>query len=292
MNSRIALVITCFVAAAAGPCVAQQAPVESSQKGYSVAPLRNPLFDEARVIAETTALNNWLVANIAKLSYEQMKGPREHVYAAEKRVLPAKHDPLLETLFSWSERLSVFGGATSFNAVKAASSPAQTPRMKLPPGVELLLNNDLLTVRSDLGWSITIPYYFMIWNVGDFTATNGARTQLVALSTGAAKDGSGAGRSQATVVFMFAPGKEFEAFDAYWSAQMNVGMDVKPISLGVKSLRSRHVVDQPKKMHTEFTSWSDSTGSFAVAYLGAEGPYEWNRPHFLDFLQLVETTRN
>jgi hypothetical protein len=300
MRSYLALGIACIAAAASVPCIAQQARGESPQTGYSVTPLHDPLFNEAQVVVETTALNNWLNANIRKLTYEQMKGPREHlyylidsrvkqIYAVEKRVLPKQQDPLLETLFSWSERLGVFGGAYAFNAVKAPDSPSKTPGMRLPPGIELVLNNDLLTLRSDLGWSITIPYYFMIWNVADFTAKDGPRTQLVALSTGAAKDKSEAGRSQATVIFMFSPGKEFESFDGYWSRQMNVGMDVKPMPLGVKSLQSRHVVNELQKLHTEFTSWSEPIGSIAVAYLGVEGTYEWNRPHFVDFLRSVET---
>jgi hypothetical protein len=106
---------------------------EPLQGGYSVEPLRDPLFDEAAVVVETTAINNWLAANIQQLSYDQMKGPREHlyylidsrvkqIYASEKRVLPAKNDPILEILFSRSEYLGVFGGAQAFNAVKATSS--------------------------------------------------------------------------------------------------------------------------------------------------------------------------
>jgi hypothetical protein len=50
------------------------------QGGYSTQPLRDPIFDMARVTAETTAINNWLNANYQRLSHAEMKGPREHLY--------------------------------------------------------------------------------------------------------------------------------------------------------------------------------------------------------------------
>jgi hypothetical protein len=268
-----------------------------TQSRYSTEPLRQPLFDEAQIAIETTAINNWLNSNIQKLSYEQMKGPREHLYylidsrvkqtyAAEKQILPTKHDLILEILFSWAEPLGAFGGALAFNSVKAPTSPAKTSGMKMPEGISLALAKDLFTVTSTAGWSISFPYYFMVWNIGDFAAKGGPRTQLVALSTGAAKDKSQAGKSQATLMFLFSPEK-YETFDKYWREQMGVDAEVAPKPLRVKGLSSRHVIDAPTKLHKEFTSWSDPAGSFAVAYLGIEGTYEWNRPHFVDFLGSV-----
>lgn len=292
---NLKLILAIFLLAAATAVPAE----DSLQGGYSVGPLREPLFDEASVVVETTAINNWLSANIKKLTYDQMKGPREHlyylidsrvkqIYASEKQVLPVKNDPLLEILFSWAEYLGVFGGANAFNAVKAPSSPAMIPGMKLPEGIDLQLAGDVFTVRSNRGWSITFPYYFMVWNVGDFAANDGPRMQLVALSTGAYTDKSQAGRSQATLIFLYSPEKH-EAFEHYWRGQMGIGADIKPSTLGVKELKSRHVVDETVKLHKEFTSWSDKTGSYAVAYLGIEGTYEWNRPHFIDFLRTIKT---
>jgi hypothetical protein len=293
-----AIVATTLVTATAALA---EMPGGPPQGGYSVAPLRDPLFDSAQVVIETTALNNWLGANIQKLSYEQMKGPREHlyylidsrikqIYAAEQRVLPKANDPILELLFSWSEYLGVFGGAHAFNAVKAPASKAKEPAMKLPAGISLGLDKDLFTVQSNLGWAATFPYYFMIWNVGDFTATGGPRTQLLALSTGAAKDKSQLGHSQATLMFLFSPGSEFEAFQGYWRKQLGIDATTKTQALNVRKLQAQHVVDETSKLHKEFTAWSEPSGSFAVAYIGIEGTYEWNRPHFLDFLRSVEAT--
>jgi hypothetical protein len=278
------------------PALAAEAPMT----GYSTEPLRAPLFDEAQVVAEVAAINNWLNAHIQGLTYEQMKGPREHLYylidsrikqhyAAEKRVRPAKHDPLLEVLFSWAERLDVYGGALAFNAVKASTSAAKAPTLKLPQGISLGLEKDLFIVRSRSGWTLSFPYYFMIGRIAGFTAKDGPRTQLVMISTGAAKDKSAAGRSQATLLFLFSPDKS-GAFERYWIGQLGIRTEGKPIALGVKGLSSRDTVEAQSMVHKELTSWSDSTGSFAVAYLGVEGTYEWNRQHFIDFLRAIETT--
>jgi len=273
---------------------------ETPIAGYSTEPLRAPLFDEAQIAVETTALNNWLNANLHKLTYDQMRGPREHLYylidsrvrqhyEKEKRVLPEKHDLILEILLSWAEPLGVFGGSHAFNAVKAPATPPQAPGIKLPDSISLTLAKDMFTIQSSFGWSVSFPYYFMVWNVGDITAKGGPRTQLVVLSTGAAKDKSEAGKSQATLMFMFSPEKHDE-IEKYWSEQLGIGAEVKRQELGVRNLSSRHVVDAPTNLHKEFTSWSDSTGSYAVAYLGIEGTYEWNRQHFIDFVRAIVTT--
>lgn len=298
MKSLLITALAGFVAAAPLPLLAEQTLPEVPQQGYSVEPLHSPLFDETQTIVETNKIINWLNSHIQSLSYDQMKGPREYlyylidsrvkqIYAADKRVLPSKADPVLEALFSWSEPLGVFGGAYAFNAVKSPDRPARTPGLQLPQGIEMTLNKDLFTLSSTLGWSITFPYYFMTWDVRDETPEGGPRTQLVILSTGAAKDASVGGRSQATIMFLFSPNKDSEFPESYWSEKMGIGADVKPTSLGIRSLQSRHVVDDVLKLHKEITSWSASNGTYTVAYLGNEGTYEWNRPHFLDFLRMV-----
>ena len=253
------------------------------------------------MLVEAAALNNWLTANYKTLNYEQMKGPREHLYylidsrvkqlyAKNSRVFPMEHDPILETLFSWSERLAVFGGSYVFNALRTPNTESMTPLLKLPAGVDLSLNYDLFTVRSNLGWSVTFPYYFMVWNIGYFAATGGTRTQLIALSTGAAKDKTQFGRSQATLLFLFSPSDKFEAMETYWLTKFGIDAGVQPKPLGVNNLKSRSVTDETLHIHKEFTAWSDPSGSYAVAYSGNDGAYEWNRAHFLDFLRSIKTS--
>lgn len=298
MNRRIlalAMIVACSQYIA--PAVAADAPL---QLGYSVEPLSKPVFSPAEVAVETTALNNWLNANITKLAPERMSGPREHLYylidsrikhlyAEEGSVVPKGSDLILELLFSWSEQLGVFGGAHAFNSVKSPTSEPRTPTLELPAEIELSFSAGVFTVKSYLGWGVTFPYYFMFWNAGDFTATNGQRTQMFLLSTGAAKDKSQLGHSQATLMLIFSPDSRFEDFQAFWLSQFEIPAETATQSLDVRGLQSRHVTNDATKLHKEFTAWQHQTGSYAVFYSGMEGTYEWNRPHFLDFLRHVET---
>jgi len=271
----------------------------AQQKGYSTDPLANPIFDSARVIVETTAINNWLNANYKSLSGDQMKGPREHLYylidsrvkdtyARTGKILPAEHDIILELLFSWAERLGAYGGSLVYNKVRLPSSRQIPTSLQPPKAISLVLEDDLLTARSTGGWSVKFPYYFMVWNIGDFDAANGLRTQVVALSTGAAKDKSPAGQSQATLMLLFSPGADPKRFVESWRTQLNVVEGNDKRQLPVRGLQSLYRFDPQSKLHTEFTSWSEKQGPFAVVYLGIDGTYQWNRQHFVDFLRALQ----
>ncbi len=282
--------------------IASGLAAEVPQRGYTTSTLREPVFELAQVVVEVAAINNWLNSNYENLSYEQMKGPREHLYylidsyakslyAKDKIILPDKQDLILQTLFSWSERLGVYGGSLVYNAVKSPDSVAMIPVMKLPDQITMSRNNDLLVVSATKeGWSVKVPYYFMIWNVNDFTATNGMRMQLVALSTGASIDKSEAGRSQATIMLMFSPSADFDDFSKYWKKGMGIDDKADKSFLDTDARKSLHYYDAAAKLHKEITIWREPHGLFAVAYLGIDGSYQWNRPHFLDFLRSLETT--
>jgi len=282
-------------------CISTASASEVPQKGYSTNTLKEPLFDSAQVALESVRINNWLNSNYSKMSYEQMKGPREHLYylidshvknyyLAEKAILPKEHDVILEQLFLWSERLGVYGGSKVYNAIKSPKSTALPSFMKLPEHVSISMDNDLLNISEDAeGWSVTIPYYFMIWGVNDFEATNGERTQLIAISTGASKDKSEIGRSHATLMLLYSPGDDISAFRKYWTQQIGIGKDAEKKSLGVENRHSYYSYDPALILHKELVVWKEAGGTYAVAYLGNDGTYQWNRHHFIDFLRSLKT---
>lgn len=269
------------------------------QGGYSVEPLRHPVFDSAKVAVETTAFNNWLNTNYGNLEVDKMKGLREHLfyiitsrvaenYACDGVVYPSSHDLILETLFSWSERLGVFGGHLIYNSLKRDSLSEMKPLMKLPESITIALADDMLKVSSPSeGWSTKIPYYFTIWQISDFKATNGVRTQLFSLSTSAAKHEGQPGHSQATIMFMFAPGGDIKEFINYWSNLLQIAPDDDTLTLPVRSLKSHQRFDESTKMYTEFVSWPTRKGPIGVAYMGINGTFQTDRPHFLDFIRSV-----
>jgi hypothetical protein len=284
---------------AAGVAVADEPDQRPPQRGYSTSTLREPVVDPASLDAEARAIAGWLGANHGKPKADQVT-TREYlyflidarvkdIYAREGRVFPKTHDPVLATLFSWAEPLGAYGGALVYNALRGPGRPAMTPSMKLPPGFTLALKGDLLELQSRYGgWSVTVPYYFMIWDVNDFTPTDGVRTQMVALSTGAVKDNSPARRSQAALALMFSPGADAGTVESYWRKRFGISGDAEGVPLGVRGLVARRTLDESARLHTEFATWMERQGPFAVVYTGVDGAYQWNRPHFLDFLRAVE----
>lgn len=283
----------------AGWTIAQEIDQQSPQPGYSTATLREPLFDAARVEAEATAIDSWLRSNYRRLRPEQMPGPREQLYylidsrvkdlyAREGRILPKRHDPVLELLFSWAERLGVYGGYLAYNAVKSPAAEEMKPLRHPPEGITLGLRGDMVDIRSEsAGWSMTVPYYFMILNVNDFIATGGPRTQLIAISTGAARDKGRLGYSQATLVFMFSPKGDGAAFGSYWKPRFGINDAAEQVALEVRGLTSQRVFETSSLLYKELTLWTEKQGPFAVLYTGLDGAYQWNRPHFLDFLRTL-----
>jgi hypothetical protein len=269
------------------------------QGRYSTEPIRDPIFEPARVVVETTAVNNWLNGNYRRLSPQQMKGPREHLYylidsriketfGRTGKVMPSDDDVVLELLFSWAERLGAYGGSLVYNRLRAPTSSEMPSLLHPPTGISIRMDGDLLEVKSATGhWTVEFPYYFMIWTIGDVDATNGLRTQLLALSTGTARDKSAVGHSQATLLLVFSPRADSNRFLASWKEQLGIPALAEEKALGVRQLRSQYHFDPQSNLHKEIVSWTEKQGPFAVVYLGLDGTYQWNRPHFIDFLRAV-----
>jgi hypothetical protein len=271
------------------------------QGGYSTRPLEKAVIEPAEVLLDSIAFNDWLNANYAKLDAESMPGPREHlyylidsqvksIYARDHVVRPViKNDPTLELLFSWSDRLHVYGGGLVKAALKPNALPDAPTVTHVPDGFGLSLRDDMLVLDSKTGqWSVSVPYYFMIWEIGEAVPTDGPKTQVVALSTGAARHVGQEGYSQATVMILFGPGGDEASFTHYWAKQLGFTGDELEESLDVRSLKSHRRYDETRNMRHEYVTWSAPKGQFVVAYSGINGTYQWNRPNFLDLLRSIQ----
>ena len=269
-------------------------------EGYSTSPLEEPVFDYAHVVVDSAAFNNWLNANYSKLDTESMTGPREHLYylissyvselnKKDGIILPTENDLILETMLSWSERLGVYGAHLFYNKIKRHELNAMPELMKVPKGINISAVNDMYLVEStDGSWIIKYPYYFMTGIINEFNATNGMQTQLVSISTGAAKDKTNAGRSQSTLMFIHSPSKNTEEFKSYWLAQFDIDSEIKPNSLGLNDLDSYYLYNKESKLHKEVAFLPSSQGSYLVAYLGMDGAFQINKQHYLDFLSQID----
>jgi hypothetical protein len=291
------LILLCLLSSS--PAIATTvgpAPRES----YATKAVSQPVFDTAQVVVGTTMLNNWLNDNYSKLTPEQMTGPREHLYylidshikqqfEQTGKVLPSEKDLILEILFSWSDRLGVFGGSQVYKALTAKAGNDLPTTMRVPDSFSLAMDRDLLRVRSQTGeWSVAVPYYFMIWQLKEFTATNGMKTQLLMVSTGAAKHTKVPGHSQATLMLISSPSDDIASFRAYWMELIGISDKDKKTALGLRKLVSRSAHDTKTDLHKELVFFDSGGRTFAVFYSGIGGPYEWNRPHFIDFLRAID----
>jgi hypothetical protein len=164
--------------------------------GYSDGPIRSPVFDSAKVVVETVAINNWLNANFSRLPAERHQGAREHIhalidsrikeiYARDKSILPKQPDPILPILFSWAGRLGVHAADATYEAVRG-KYPVVPPAGPIPPrGLRIALDGELLKITSELGgWLAAVPYYFFIFAMSDAIGTDARRTQAVVCRNG------------------------------------------------------------------------------------------------------------
>lgn len=287
------IVILAMLTVCSGALSAQEL---SPQSGYSLETLSQSVYDTAEVAVHSAAFNNWLNENHQQLDPDRQKYAREflyylidshvkHIYAREGQILPKEPDLILQTLFSWSERLGVYGGSNVFNRVRLPSEPEMSVLVQPPPSIAISMQGDLLRIESaSEEWGFSVPYYFMPYMVTEFTATNGMPTQFLAISTGAAKDASDAGRSQATLMLIFSPDVDFSEFEKFWAEQLAIPTDVTQSELGFGELIAKYYYDDATKIHTEAMIWQSRSGAYALTYAGVDGAYQWNRQHFLDFL--------
>lgn len=264
---------------------------------YSSIPLEDPVFDYAKVVVDVTTFNNWLNTNYSKLDAKSMKGPREHLYyllssyvsAIYKRdgvILPKNPDLIIEILLSWSEKLGVYGSHLFYNKIKNPKSEAKPPFTRVPEKFTISAVNDMFVVKTkNNSWEIRFPYYFMIDIVTEFTANNGMPTQIFSIATGAAKDNTKTGRSQSTLMFVHTPINDIETFKKFWLNQFGIeGAVNDDVSSDPKKY---YIYEKQEKLHKELKFIHSQEGVFLVAYMGMDGAYQTNRPHFLDFISQI-----
>ncbi|MEL6554807.1 MAG: hypothetical protein AAFQ63_15275 [Cyanobacteria bacterium J06621_11] len=272
------------------------------QGGYDTITLQNPIFSEEEVVTQTEQVTTWLNENYSDLNRNQLKNVREHLYylidsriktlySRSSVILPTEPDPILESLFAWAEPLGVYGGNLAYNAVNAADSVDRPARLTKPETIALNMEDDLLTVSSsEHGWQFEIPYYFMMTELGEFNLRGNLPVQSAMLSTGASQDETELGHSQGTLIFMFSPESDAatlgstvrEAFGISDRAQEKTLEEVSQISYYEQD------TEQGLNLHKEITTWENESGAYSVVFVGAEGTYQWNRPHFIDFVSSLK----
>jgi hypothetical protein len=284
-------------------CCALSVNAIAEVTGYSDEPLQKPVFDSARVLVESVSINNWLNENHKRLSPQQTQGVREllhalidsqvkEIYARDKTILPKKPDPVLASLFAWAGRVGVYGADEIYRVVRGTVPLEPSPDPRLPDGLSVALQGDLLKVTSSAGgWQASVPYHFFIFALSNAVGSDGKRIEAAIISTGSAPDSARPGYSQATLAIFFTPNVKLESFANVWLERFNVAASVPANKIASTSFESRTSYDAGTRLHKEVVFLSSSKGSFVVLYSGLDGTYQWNRPHFINFLASLRLER-
>lgn len=272
----------------------------ASASPYAAEPLEKPVFDQARVVVEAVVVNNWLNANYSHLSAAQTQGVREHIhalidsrvkeiYSTTKILMPTKSDPILATLYAWVGRLGVYGGDDVYGAIRGTYPVQPPPGPRPPDGLALDLRGDTFSLSSLAGgWKVAIPFTFFIFDLRKTSEPDGKRTEVAAISTGSAPDVAAPGYSQATLAIIFTEGADAKAFEQVWAERFDVPLELIQSAVGGPAFTSRRTYDAKTRLHKEVVFVSSGRGPIAILYAGLDGTYQWNRPHFLSFLENLE----
>ncbi|MBX2886471.1 MAG: hypothetical protein KTR32_41335 [Granulosicoccus sp.] len=264
---------------------------------YSGSPLSNPAYDFESAIEGIGLYSDWLDENLVDIPSGEYKIYREHlyyllssyvsgIYENEKTILPSVYDENISTVFRWSEKLGVFGGALLYESVKRSQDPSIEVVNVIPANFQLNLNGDMLQLQSqNKTWSVSFPYYFMIQNLGEIKKYKNEHSQIAVISTGASRDASDTGQSQATLIVLHADNEDIESFSNEFISLLKMGNSIKEIDLDSDFRTSKYSYDETLKMHKEVVFWSADSGSYGIAYLGIDGTYQNNRAHFIDFIR-------
>jgi len=272
---------------------------QDTEGTYSKFPLSNPVLDFDQATDELGNYHQWLRENFATIPSNQYKVFRERLYyllssyvsGINKRddtIMPRASDKNLYETFQWAEKLGVYGGAHIHESFKQVDTPSIKTINKIPDNFRLSVEGDRIQLASKKDtWSVKFPYYFMIQNLGTIGQYKNVAgdTHAVAISTGAARDNSKAGVSQATIIVFYASKLDSEKLSTDVLKQIGIPKNSKLFDLGIESRNSQYVYDVASNIHKEATFWETDTGAYGIGYLGVDGTYQTNRLHFLEFLK-------
>ncbi len=268
---------------------------EESHRAYAPQPLHEPIRDVAENTVEFVKFNNWLNGNLASIAAERMQAYREHLYsiidsdvkqlyARSGVTYPEERDLVLEVGFRWAARMGVPGADLVAKRLDPEGKSGIAEPSVPPESFDLRLDGDRFLLSSKLGrWSVAFPYYFMIGGLMDQTTTGGLRTQVAIVSTGFGRHSDGKEYSQATIMVMYSPEGERGTYVSYWLGMLGLGAgDRRRDEAGDRTAYERYDVES--RMHARVEFPQIGKGVIAVSIMGLDGTYQWNRPHFDDFL--------
>lgn len=264
---------------------------------FSTEPLLvEPYHDDVSWAIDAMALNNWLNAYADSVPDGDRPGVRGNLYhlistaartwyQTEGTVAYRGDNPLVPLLFNWAGDFGAYGTDLVVEAIDGQFGPR--PGTSLPEGFELDYAAPLLRVSSPSGgWSVRLPYYFMLWGL-ERRRELGADTDIVTTSTLFARHSEDDGFSQATILMIASP-LDVALMKQAWVERMQLDPATARESAEIDSAEWLTGAPKANGMLSEAHFMDTPAGTVVVMYAGMPGPYEVNRPNYLDVVRSIE----
>ncbi len=271
-------------------------PSIASSQEFSTAPLSTPSAMPSDSMPVTPrAFLEWVRGQDSSTVAVRAQQIREHLYAliavAVKQRFASNHgtalpmgDTTFAQLFEWADGFGVPGAADVARAIGARSGSSFTPDPN--DGFHLTFAPPVFSLASEHGrWMVRFPYFFMIGTVTRQRLANGIETDLATLSTlTAPNDRAIGGASQGTILILSAQTSDLPSYVGFWLQQMQIAPTDTVANPVPQATRSYKHFDAASRLWKELVALKIPSGSLVVAYIGLDGTYQANRPHFLDLL--------
>lgn len=273
--------------------------IAQNGKSYSREPLSDHVRNVAKNLLEFTAFNNWLNANYDSTPVEKQKGLKEHLYsiidshvkhyfASKESLLPADSDFVLTHCFTWATIMGVYGAHSVLEKLNPNIADSLQVTAPIPTSFNLTVQGEMIDLSSAWGnWRVDFPYYFMVLRLKQFKASNDLQTQTASISTGFGKHLRDDGYSQATIGIAYSPEGVSETFNTFWLEAFGLSPE-NSTGESINGLSIYKIFDTSLAMHYELVFPKTTKGAMAVVFMGIDGTYQHNRPHFIDFLKHLE----
>jgi len=277
-------------------CALRVAPGVALSQGFSTAPLSTPAAMPSDSLPATArGFLDWLRTQDTATFNSHAQELREHLYAlvggiVRQRFASAhsidvpQDDTTLAALFTWADRFGVPGAGEVARAISATAPAAMTPDPD--DGFQLSLSASAYSLATEHGkWMVRFPYFFMIGATTRQHLANGIDNDVVTLSTlTAANSAAVGGASQATILLLSGQTADLPSYTAFWLQQLQISPTDTIANPVPQATRSYRHFDAASHLWTELVALRIPSGSLVVVYIGLDGTYQVNRPHFLDLL--------
>lgn len=249
----------------------------------------------AELTAERSRFLEWLDAHLDSLAPGDLPAVREHLYfligsalqaqyALTRRPFPPRDTLGLVDLLDRGSRLGLYGAGLVARAI-AGPERALTPAVLPDRPLMLSFAPPHYTLRSERGWSLRFPYYFMIGTAAYGVPRNGLGTETVVLSTLFAQHRHLPGRSQATVLIAAAQTADTATFYRFWFEALGLKPSDQVAPSVLEGSRTYRAFDSSAAMNKEVITVVRDGTAMLVSYFGLPGPYEANHADFVALLR-------